>query len=419
VYGHYAENDGRAEDGLHRMTVPSGPVGTGSALLVVATGVVAALHVWKLAPALPRLSAELGLSLVQAGFLLSTVQVAGMLLGTVVGLFGDRMGLRRGLMLGLGLLTAGSVLGMVSMGYANLLSSRVLEGVGFMLVSICAPALIRRAAAPGRVSLLVGLWGCHMPVAAALSLLLGGLLSGALGWRTWWGVAAACSLGLGLSVLAVLPADPEHAVVHGARERLGLTLRCPGPWLVALVFCLYTAQWNGVVQFLPSMYAQAGIAATTAAGLSALAAGVNAVGNLAAGRALQRGVRPVVLWVVGFAVLGLAAVVAFGLAPRLDPGARFGTGYGAVLVFSAVGGVVPTTAITSLMRVAPTPTTVATSLGLGQQFNALGQFAGPPAVAAVAQATGTWDMTWTVAGALALAGIAAALAASRRLPVDR
>ncbi|MFF0904378.1 UNVERIFIED_CONTAM: hypothetical protein RF653_11945 [Kocuria sp. CPCC 205316] len=80
-------------------TVPAGPsgaAGTGPALLVVVAGVVGALHVWKLSPALPVLSAELGLSLVQGGFLLSTVQVAGMLLGVVVGLFGDRIGLRRG-----------------------------------------------------------------------------------------------------------------------------------------------------------------------------------------------------------------------------------------------------------------------------------------------------------------------------------
>ncbi|MFI7583201.1 CynX/NimT family MFS transporter [Kocuria sp. M1N1S27] len=395
---------------------PSGTAGTGPALLVVTAGVVGALHVWKLSPALPVLSAELGLSLVQGGFLLSTVQVAGMLLGVVVGLSGDRIGLRRGLVLGLVLLTAGSAAGLLSTGYAPLLGSRVLEGVGFMLVSICAPALIRRTVAPARVSLLVGLWGCHIPVAAALSLLLGGVLSEALGWRAWWAAAAAGSALVGLLVLAVLPPDPAHVVVHRVRQRLGLTLRAPGPWLVALVFGLYTAQWNGVVQFLPSVYAEAGIGASAAAGLSALAAGVNVVGNLAAGRALQRGVRPAVLWCTGFAVLGLAAVVAFGLAPLVGEGARFGARYGAVLVFSAVGGVVPTTAIASLLRVAPTPSTVATTLGLGQQVNALGQFAGPPAVAAVAQATGTWDLTWTVTAALALTGVAVGLAASRRIP---
>ena len=49
-------------------------------------GVSAALHVGKLPPAVPVLQQQLGVSLLQAGFLLSTVQVAGMLLGLVVGL---------------------------------------------------------------------------------------------------------------------------------------------------------------------------------------------------------------------------------------------------------------------------------------------------------------------------------------------
>lgn len=390
--------------------------GTGPALVVVLAGVAAALHVWKLAPALPAVSDELGLTLVQGGFLLSTVQVAGMVLGLTVGLFGDRIGLRCGVLLGLAMLTAGSLLGVATHGFVPLLGSRIIEGAGFMLVSICAPALIRRTVADGRVSLLVGLWGCHIPVAAALSLLLGGVLSGALGWRTWWATAAACSLVLGLLVLAMVPRDPVNVHVAAVRERLLLTLRSPGPWLVSLVFFLYTVQWNGVVQFLPSMYAEAGVATSAAAGLSALVAGANAVGNLGAGRALQRGVPPATLWIVAFAVMGLGAAVAFAIAPQLPADVRFGVRYGAVLLFSAVGGIVPTTCIASIMKAAPTPTTVATSLGLGTQFNALGQFAGPPVVGAVAQATGTWNSTWMVTGTLAAIGIVIALVIARRLP---
>ena len=48
------------------------------ALLVILAGVVAALHVGKLPPAIPVLQEALGLTLVQAGFLLSLVQLAGM-----------------------------------------------------------------------------------------------------------------------------------------------------------------------------------------------------------------------------------------------------------------------------------------------------------------------------------------------------
>ena len=45
----------------------------GAAWIVIAAGVAAAMHVAKLPPALPVLERELGLGLVQAGFLLSLV----------------------------------------------------------------------------------------------------------------------------------------------------------------------------------------------------------------------------------------------------------------------------------------------------------------------------------------------------------
>ena len=47
------------------------------ALLVILAGVVAALHIGKLPPAIPVLRDALGLTLVQAGFLLSLVQRTG------------------------------------------------------------------------------------------------------------------------------------------------------------------------------------------------------------------------------------------------------------------------------------------------------------------------------------------------------
>ena len=64
------------------------------ALVVVLAGVSAALHVGKLPPALPVLRDALDLTLVQAGFLLSLVQLAGMSLGLAAGQAADRIGLR-------------------------------------------------------------------------------------------------------------------------------------------------------------------------------------------------------------------------------------------------------------------------------------------------------------------------------------
>ena len=58
----------------------------GAAYGVIFSGVVAALQIGKLPPALPELSQTLGLSLMQSGFLLSLVQLAGMTLALAVGL---------------------------------------------------------------------------------------------------------------------------------------------------------------------------------------------------------------------------------------------------------------------------------------------------------------------------------------------
>src|SRR5829696_7546952 len=81
------------------------------ALVVILAGVVAALHVGKLPPAIPVLRDALGLTLVQPGFLLSLVQLAGMTLGVVFGVVADKLGSRRSMSLGLVLLAIVSALG--------------------------------------------------------------------------------------------------------------------------------------------------------------------------------------------------------------------------------------------------------------------------------------------------------------------
>ena len=64
-------------------------------------GVCAALHVGKLPPAIAALQQALGVTLLQAGFLLSLVQLAGMTAGVAFGALADGLGLRRSMLLGL------------------------------------------------------------------------------------------------------------------------------------------------------------------------------------------------------------------------------------------------------------------------------------------------------------------------------
>src|SRR4029079_16303324 len=79
--------------------------------------------------------------------------------------------------------------------------------------------------------------------------------------------------------------------------------------------------------------------------------------------------------------------------------------YGAVLLFSGVGGLIPATLFALAVRLAPSEGTLATTIGWAQPRPALGQFAGPPLVAAVASSAGGWQWTWLATGACSVAGL--------------
>ncbi len=389
------------------MTDPGNGRGVDPALIVILGGVAAALHVGKLPPALPVLREALPLSLIEAGFLLSLVQFAGMSAGIVVGLAADAIGLRRCMTLGLVVLSAASALATIADHAASVLVLRAFEGAGLLLAVTPAPSLIRRLATHGDTDVKLGLWGAYMPFGTAAALLASPWLVRAIGWHGAWMVFALPSLAMAVWIRLALPPDTHAASAQraGWTERLRHTLTSRGPWLLALAFAVYSGQWLAVIGFLPSIYAQAQVGAEAAGALTALAAAMNIVGNAGAGRLLRRGVAPHVLLGCGYVAMAVGAAVAF--MPALDAGPL--AKYGAVLLFSMLGGLVPGTLFALSVRLAPDVSAVATTVGWMQQLSSLGQFTGPPLVAWVANRVGNWDWTWAVTGGLATTGLVIAV----------
>jgi MFS family permease len=390
------------------------------ATAVMLAGVAAALHIGKLAPAIPALRDALDLTLVEAGFLLSLVQAAGLSLGVAFGVAADTLGERRSMLLGLAVLSLASAAGALAGSVAALLALRAVEGFGFLLVVLPAPGLLRALVPPDRVSRVMGLWGAYMPLATALALLLGPLCIGAAGWRGWWWALAAVSAVLALHLARCVPRDVS-ARVDAARpapglgmlRRLQLTLGSGGPWLVAGLFAMYSGQWLAVIGFLPAIVTQAGLPPAATGLLTATAAAANIAGNVASGRLLHRGVAPVHLLRLGFVVMALGATATF--AGPGDSGLHPALRYVAVLLFSGVGGLIPGTLFAVAVRVAPGPQTLSTTIGWMQQGSSMGQFAGPPLVAALASATGGWQATWVATGSCSLLGLLLTVALARRL----
>lgn len=390
------------------------------ALLIILAGVCAALHVGKLPPALPALQEALGLSLVQAGFLLSLVQLAGMSTGVAFGALADGLGLRRSLLLGLGVLALASTLGGLAHNVPVLMALRAAEGFGFLLVVLAAPGLVRQLVPPERLARAMGLWGAYMPLATALALLTGPLLIDAAGWRAWWWLLAAVCAAMAVVVWRAVPAGGASATVPtgggatvpttGWLHRLRQTLAAPGPWLLALSFACYSGQWLAVLGFLPTIYRQAGVSAAQTGLLTAVLAAANIVGNVGAGRLLHRGVAAPRLLATGFVTMAVCTVLAFA---ELGQGAVLR--YAAVLLFSMLGGLIPGTLFALVVRLAPAPTLLSSTVGWMQQWSALGQFSGPPAVAWLASQVGGWGWTWAATGASSVAGLGLCVLIARRL----
>jgi cyanate permease len=292
---------------------------------------------------------------------------------------------------------------------------RAIEGLGFLLASMPAPSLIRRLVDPSRMSAVLGLWGAYMPVGTALALLAGPAVIAAVGWPGWWWLLAVFTGAMALWLWRALPPGVDRAgsaageSAHGWPARLRQTLSAPGPWLVALTFATYSSQWLAVIGFLPTMYAQAGLGTALAGAATALAAAVNMVGNIAAGRLLQRGGRPQQLLYLGFAAMALGGFLAFApIWDGVDPGLAAFVRYAAVLMFSAFGGLIPSTLFSLAVRLAPAERTVSTTVGWMQQCSSFGQFAGPPLVAWVAARAGGWQWSWLFTGGCAALGMALA-----------
>lgn len=389
--------------------------GVAPAFIVIIAGMVAALHIGKIPPAIPVLRDALGLGLVEAGFLLSMVQMAGMLGGVFIGLVADGFGLRRSMLLGQGVLATASLAGAWATQPAELLMLRALEGLGFLLVVLPVPSLIRQLVPPSRLALHLGLWGTYMATGTSLVLAGGPLLMGAVGWQALWVTLAAVSAAVAVWLFRRVPSDRARRAAAiasapagsaGAARaqwvaRLRATLGSPGPWRVALGFSMYSSQWLAVVGFLPSIYAQAGLSGQLAGLLTAFACLVNVTGNIAAGRLLHHGVCARHLLYAGFLAMAATTFVAFSPVAADAPIVR----YLAVVLFSACGGLIPATLFALAVQVAPSEQTVSTTVGWMQQCSSAGQFIGPPLVAWVAGAVGGWQWTWVITGLACLVGL--------------
>ncbi|WP_431221811.1 CynX/NimT family MFS transporter [Serratia sp. L9] len=385
----------------HKASVTSS---TWQSTLVFGAGVSAALHLWKLVPALPQLQNTLSLTIMQAGWMISVFQLAGMLLGMPLGLLIPRFGLKRSILTGLYILSATSFVGAFCQHATALLLLRIVEGMALLLVTMAAPGVMREVAPKEKIHFFMSLWSAYIPTATMLALFVGAVMLMVTNWNILW---IACGI---LSLVFATLVHRHITFVHPCAETDGLTLsriwqRLKGVlsvkicWLLALTFSMYTSQWVAIISFLPLIYQQAGISGVLMGFCTALAAGVNIIGNLLAGKLLQRGIAPHRLLFIAFATMIVTAYIAFALDATLSIQLL------AISLFSAAGGLAPATLFNLAVKIPASAYDTAPVVGWLQQWISAGQFFGPIMVAGWVDYTHGWQNVWLLTGAWGAMGI--------------
>ncbi|MEP7312301.1 MAG: MFS transporter [Pseudomonadota bacterium] len=373
----------------------------------MAAGVVAALQVGKAAVAIPLLQMELGLSLGAVAWLAAIFPLIGAFGGVPAGSAVTAIGDRRILMAGLLVIAVGSAVGAAAASYSLLLLSRVVEGLGFLLIVVAAPTILRRITAERRRDQVLAGWSCFIPIGMSLVLVAGPLFPG---WRElWWTTSALAAI----TALVVWLTVPAAAQVRAASWQdlaadVAATVQDRRPLWLALSFGLYSVMYYAMFSFLPVMLIERmGVTNRVAGLMSAVAVAANIVGNLSAGALLSRGFGRSTLLIAASLCMGVAALgIYLPLLPDLPT-------FLLCVLFSGVAGAVPATLLSSASLFAPRAALVPVTVGLVIQGSNLGQIAGPALLGNLVAIYG-WSAGAPVVGLTALLAAGVALHLRRR-----
>ena len=379
-------------------------------LIVSAAGVVAAFQIGKLPAVLHELRADLGIGLVAAGWVMSTIAAVGVATGMLWGNLADRIGHRRVVIGGMSLIALASLAGSAVDGLAPLLATRIIEGIGYIAVIAAGPLLMAPLVAAKDRNMALSIWAFYMPLGMSGMVVLSPLLLTFTSWRGLWVFNAALAMLMAVTLLLTTPPDTPKPAARWTVMVSGMwrTATSPGPIALAISFGAYSLIFLSVIPFLPTfLIERRGVAPDTAALMVALVFFMNAPGCVVGGWLLNRNVAPWILIAAGYIGMMLCALGIY--AEDLSGGTR----YVLALFLPFLGGFIPPTVLSRANAHAVSPALVATTIGLIVHVLSLGQLIGPPILAALVSRAGNWQDAIYLTATGTLIGLVAAIAVRR------
>lgn len=379
----------------------------GRIALAYLAGVACIVQLGLIAPMVPLLQRELGLSLPFVGAVLSAMTAVATIFGAVAGTATARLGLARSLKAGLLILAATAALGALVDDGASLLATRCLAGIGYIVAMVTAPALIARLAQPRDQPLALGFWSTFGPVGIASAEAAAQFLD-PLGWRGLLWADAALLIALSVAMIAFMREVAVPAAGSIGSLAFWHLYRMRAPMLLCMAFVTFSFAFIVFAGLVPAYLVEArGFPAAQIGRLTGLAMLAGIPGAIGAGWLVRRGWSPHRLCVAALVLPALLSIAIFVPTPlAVTIGALAGT--------ALLGGMMPAATYALVPRIEPDPHLFAPVNGLLTQLASLGVLAGPPLFAAWTDAVG-WSLGPVLLIALALVGVGLLMAIGRHL----
>lgn len=327
-----------------------------------------------LPPVIPVMKRTLSMTAGQAGTLMSSLALFGIVVSPLVGYLADRWGGRTVGLLGLACLIASEAWFACSTSYTSLLMARLAMGVGSATLSILGAQIISENFAGTKyLGAAMGTMNTAVPIGILISQLSFSRIAAARGWQApvWICLGFTCVVAAGY---VLFYRDPE--LRHdGAPMSLvaGLRHLSPQIWMLGLVWLFWNAGALVLLTFANDLLVGRGMSPQSAGTMASVLMFFPILGSTFMGHVLdhrrwqRRGVALACLMFAALAVLlglssgnivvlflgvsfsfALAPAGIFALAPHLMHGRESGLGYGAlagmlnigVLFGPAIGGIV-------------------------------------------------------------------------------
>lgn len=364
----------------------------------------APLNLFKLPPVMTTIQKAFGMSMSDAGDLMSIFSIMGFVLAIPAGYILKRFGIKLTGLFAVGSVTIGSALGAIAETSRMLFVGRFIEGVGMGLIMVAAPLAISLWFPAEKRALPTGLWASSVGIGNIVTLILAPTMAVSYGWRSvWWAGAGFSALAFVLfAVLFRMPRKeemyetPAPATAGSKPEESPSLLKGMANssfWMISIAFGCYNLVVMALCSFLPAfLEVVRGYSLTFERGVLMNASFVTAFIMLASifsgpggGHISDRIGKRKAIVLISYVLMTLTFVLPFTVTGWMIPAY--------MLIFGIVGGPIAPVLLASVPEVATKPQLI----GIGMSVAALGQnigmYIGPTLFSRIQEAQG-----WATAG---------------------